>query len=113
MEEMEDIVFLTSPIHKNKFSQGKMKTGVNDEGEDVFEKLDLDSETFSHMSGKLSFSIDGTIVGVSLSAVKDFLREPIVRKIRMGMLKMPKKYDITTEEDFFRLMAIFVDLEEA
>lgn len=93
---MEDIVFLGKPIHLNRFA--------ND--------FDLETEERCHILDHLSISLDGAIMGVQRHKVEPFFEEPEVRKIRYGVIKMPQKAKLETEEDFFRLMAILVPLEE-
>jgi len=111
---MEDVVFLSKSIHVNKFMSIRIKVGVNEEtGDDKFEPFDLEGDTFKHLLDKLVMSIDGSIMGVELSAIQPFLNDPDVRAIRYGIKKMPKELGIKCEDDFFKLLAIMTPLDEA
>ena len=110
---MDDYVWLEDPIHVSKFMHDKFKVGVDEEtGEDKFEQLDLESETFTHLHKELLVSIDGSIMGVKRSMIEPYLNEPLVRGVRMGVKKMPDKFVLENEADFFRLLAILVPVSE-
>ena len=93
---MSEEVFFDKPIHLNRFARC----------------FDLESEDNSHILENLFLSIDGSIMGVKLEPIKKFFSEEEVRSYRYGTKKMPKGFDVKTEEDFYRLMAILTPLSE-
>ena len=92
----DDIVFLGKPGHLNRFA----------------DDFDLETEERCHILDDLALSLDGAIIGVQRKRIEPFLEEPEIRKIRYGVIAMPKNAKLENEEDFFRLMAILVPLEE-
>lgn len=94
---MEDEVFFDKPIHLNRFAKC----------------FDLEAEENSHILENLFLSIDGSIMGVKLSVIKKFFSEEEVRAVRYGLKKMPKSFDVKTEEDFYRMLATITPLTES
>lgn len=95
MEE-EDILFLEKSIHLNRFSKD----------------FDLEVEERAHILSELMISIDGAILGVNRKKVEPFFDDPEVRKLRYGVIKMPQNFKLENEEDFFKLLAVLIPLEE-
>jgi hypothetical protein len=93
---MEKEIFFDKPIHLNRFSRS----------------FDLESEENAHVLENLFLSIDGSIMGVKLEPIQKFFSDQEVRAYRYGTKKMPKGFDIKTEDDFYRLMAILTPLSE-
>lgn len=93
----EDIVFFEHSIHLNKFSK----------------EFDLEAEERAHILSELVMSLDGaTIMGVKRARVEPFFADPEVRKLRYGLLRMPKDIKLENEDDFYRLLAILTPIEE-
>lgn len=93
---MEDEVFFDKPIHLNRFAR----------------TFDLESEENAHILESLFLSIDGSIMGVKVPAIKKFLSEELVRSYRYGLKPIPKSFEIKNEEDFYRTLAILIPLTE-
>lgn len=94
---MEDVLFLEKSLHINKLkAQG----------------LDLESEDWAPVLAELSVSFDGSIMGVNRDKVEPFFADPEVRKFRCGYLTMPKSLPLNTPEDFYRMLAFLIPLEE-
>ena len=94
---MEDTLFLEKPFHPNHLPK----------------EFDLKSEDKKHILEFLSISFDGSIVAVKADKVKHFFIEPDIKKIRYGFKARPKSHKMETEEDFYRMLAILIPLEEA
>jgi hypothetical protein len=93
---MPEEVFFDKPIHLNRFSRC----------------FDLEDEANAHILDNLYLSIDGSILGVKLEPIKKFFSDEEVRGYRYGLKKMPKGFEVKTEEDFYRMMAILTPLSE-
>ena len=91
---MEEEVFFDKPIHLNRFAR----------------TFDLEAEENSHVLENLLLSIEGSILGVKLSPIKRFFSDPEVRAYRYGTKKIPKSFEIKTEDDFYRTLAILAPL---
>lgn len=94
---MEDVLFLRHPIHFNKLkSYG----------------LDLESEEWADVLKELTVSFEGSVLGVNREKVEHYFSDPEIRKFRFGYLTLPKQMEIKNADDFYRLMAILIPLEE-
>jgi len=93
---MEEEVFFEKSIHINRFTS----------------TFDLEDEDNVHVLENLLISLDGSIMGVRSEMIKPYLNEPEVRSIRYGIKPTPKKFEIKSEEDFYRTLAILTPLSE-
>lgn len=93
---MEEEVFFEKAYHVNKFAKD----------------FNLESEENAHVLDELLITMEGSILGVKSRAIQPYLLEKEVRSIRMGVKKMPKKFEVHSEEDFFRMLAILTPLSE-
>lgn len=93
---MEDILFFEKPIHLNRFTK----------------EFDLEAEERVHILEQLAISLDGAILGVQRKKVEPFFEDPDVRKSRYGVIPMPEHVKLETEDDFFKLLAFLIPLDE-
>lgn len=95
---MSEHLFMRT-IHVNKF-----KASPDDE-------WDINSEENIHLLENFQIMKDGSVVSVAKDKVQKFLDEKDTMLIRMGYKKMPKE-PVKTEDDFWRIISYFVDIDE-
>lgn len=76
------------------------------------EEFNIGSEENKPLMEDLKVTPDGKILAVRRSRVDEHLKDKEVFLTRMGMRPFPKKVEIKEESDFWRLMAMLVDIEE-
>lgn len=76
------------------------------------EDFDLEAEENAHLREDLKITPDGKILAVKRSRVSKIAQEKEVFLVRMRMAKMPREFNIKTDEDFWRCLAHLVDLDE-
>jgi len=94
---MDEDIFFDDMLHVNKFAGG----------------FDLNSEENKHIKDNLIISFEGTIVGVKRAAVQAHINSPDVRRIRLGLDRMPSKFVIENEDEFYKLLAILTPLSQS
>ena len=92
---MEEEVFLSEAIHVNKITP----------------EFDIYAEGNEHVLENLLITFDGTIMGVKSAAVLPHLINEEVHNIRIGAAPFPRKFKIENEDDFYKLLALYVPLE--
>lgn len=92
---MEDEIFFQKTIHLNRLTSC----------------FDLESEENAHILENLFLSIEGSILGVKRSVVQKYFSEEGVRKVRYGLVPIPKSFEVKTEDDFYRMLATLSPLD--
>lgn len=79
-----------------------------------FEKEEFNpmAEENAHVLEHLNLTPDGKILAVRREKVADLAKSKEIFLVRMKLRKPPKSIDVKTEEDFWRVMAYLVDLDE-
>ena len=79
-----------------------------------FEKEEFNPSDEKNISilDDLKLSIDGSIVAVRKQKVRQYLDDKEVFLVRMGRQKLQNKIEVKTEDDFWKLLSYFVDLDE-
>lgn len=79
----------------------------------IFEGADFDPSEHSEVLENLRVSkANGEILAVDRDKVLPFLEQDDVRKIRYGLKKMPKAFTLNNEDDFWKIVALCIPLEE-
>lgn len=89
--EVEDYVWLETPIHKNNFPKN------------FFEENPSVEETL-----KLSF--DGSIVAVKNGFLEKHFEDQQVAMMRLGYKAWPEKQKVDSEESFYKYLALWAEL---
>lgn len=76
------------------------------------EEFNINAEENAHLKESLLISVDGSIVAVAKDKVLKHLKDKDVNLIRMGMRPFPKYIEIKNEDDFWKCLSYFVDIEE-
>lgn len=93
--ESDNISWLKSPIHKN-----------------TLKHLEFKWQESSEIMDSIQMSFDGSIVSVLTTKVLKKMTDPEILRIRIGFDKMPSKFEIKNEEQFFDYLAHFVEIAE-
>lgn len=93
---MEEYLLVSSGLNIQKFERNS-KFDLN-EHEDLLNGLDIFPT--------------GEICGVRKDLIKDILEEPEISEIRNGLKFAPKDMKVESPEDFLRVVAIYIDIEE-
>tara|TARA_B100000131_G_scaffold323086_1_gene379719 strand:- start:6710 stop:6985 length:276 start_codon:yes stop_codon:yes gene_type:complete len=85
MSDIEKVLFLDNPIHKNSFPEDLMTN------EEV-----LDS---------LLITFDGTIMGVDFDIIEPYFSSEESSLIRIGMKKYPDRFKIDSQESLYKYLS--------
>lgn len=94
---MEDYFILEGLLHVDKFSNEEFK---------------ILSEENSHILDDIEVSFDGTILAVKKEKVLPALKDKDISRMRLGFKKMPRNFEIKTEDDFYNFLALHISLED-
>ncbi len=92
---MEEEFYFDGAIHANRLKR----------------EFDIFAEENAHVLENLLVTVDGSICGVKTDAVMPHLKDPEIRKIRLGVAPMPKTIKIENEDDLYKLLALYVPLD--
>ena len=94
---MEEYLFIDSGLNTQTFE--RFKKFKLSEHPEIIEELEI-------LPG-------GDIIGVKFEAVKNALEDYEVEMIRNERKKIPLSFELETAEDFWKIVAIYIPLEES